>query len=93
MSATNSVHTNSVHTVAELRQNFTLARYGLDKILATINSLTNYEDIDQCFEASREFLEIVTMVKAAVDSSIGVAEATNVSPTMRPAPNTQRSCR
>lgn len=83
--------TNSVHTIAELRQNFTLVQQGLVKILGTIGSMTNSEDIDQCFEASREFLEIVTMVKAAVDSSIGLAAADNYSPTMRPAPVTARS--
>jgi hypothetical protein len=85
--------TNSVHTIAELRQNFTLAKYGIDKILGSINLMTTAEDIDQCFEASREFLELVTIVKGAVDTSLGVTAATNVSPTLQPPPNTRRSCR
>jgi len=81
----------TTHTIAELRQNFTLAKFGIDKILALIDRMTDLDDIDQCFEASVEFLQIVTMVKAAVDSSIGVTAASNVSPTLRPAPITQRS--
>jgi len=81
----------AIHTHAEIHQNLKLAKYGLDKILAAIDSMKSPEDIDQCFEATAEFLEIVTMVKAAVDSSIGITAASNVSPTMRPAPITVRS--
>jgi len=81
----------SVHTHAEIRQNCRLVKYGLDKILSALDSMTIPEDVDQCFEATAEFLQIVTMVKAVVDSSIGIAAASNVSPTIRPAPVTQRS--
>ena len=81
----------AVHTHAEIRQNCKLIKYGLNNILAAVDSITIPEDIDECFEATAQFLQIVTMVKAAVDSSIGISAASNVSPTMRPAPVTQRS--
>ena len=81
----------AIHTHAEIHQNLRLVKYGIDKILLSIDSMKVPEDIDQCFEASAEFLQIVTMVKAVVDSSIGITDASNISPTMRPGPVTQRS--
>jgi hypothetical protein len=83
----------AIHTHAEIHNNLRLAQYGLVKISAAIASIKIPEDIDQCFEATAEFLEIVTMVKAAVDSSIGITAASNVSPTLPPPPVTQRSVR
>lgn len=79
------------HTLYEIRQNFHLIKYTIDTILLSMNSMNRQQDIDQFFESTSEVLNIVSMVKLCVETSVDIAAIDETSSTMRPSPITQRS--
>ena len=83
--------TTNEHTIADIFQSIALLKYELANILALAGKITNADDVDQCFDAVAELLEVSIMIRVAVESSVGAARANNSSPTVRPPAITQRS--